>query len=91
MGISPLLEGYFPEGSFVWLTFCHSACVMILMRADDPLRGQVGGGPWKSRVFGSQTALAYLLYAISQGPKNSQFPGPASQFLICQKASVIIL
>jgi hypothetical protein len=24
MGISPLLEGYFPEGSFVWLTFCHS-------------------------------------------------------------------
>jgi hypothetical protein len=25
MGISPLLEGYFPEGSFVWLTFCHSA------------------------------------------------------------------
>ncbi len=24
MGISPLLEGYFPEGSFVWLTFCYS-------------------------------------------------------------------
>jgi hypothetical protein len=25
MGISPLLKGYFPEGSFVWLTFCYSA------------------------------------------------------------------
>jgi hypothetical protein len=24
MRISPLLEGYFPEGSFVWLTFCYS-------------------------------------------------------------------
>ncbi len=24
MGISPVLEGYFPEGSFVWLTFCYS-------------------------------------------------------------------
>jgi hypothetical protein len=25
MGILPLLNGYFPEGSFVWLTFCYSA------------------------------------------------------------------
>ncbi len=24
MEISPLLKGYFPEGSFVWLTFCYS-------------------------------------------------------------------
>jgi hypothetical protein len=24
MGISPVLKGYFPEGSFVWLTFCYS-------------------------------------------------------------------
>ncbi len=24
MGIFPLLKGYFPEGSFVWLTFCYS-------------------------------------------------------------------
>jgi hypothetical protein len=24
MGISTLLNGYFPEGSFVWLTFCYS-------------------------------------------------------------------
>ncbi len=24
MGISPLLKGYFPEGSFVWLTFYYS-------------------------------------------------------------------
>ena len=27
-------------------------------------------------VLGPQMALAYRLYAISQGPKNSQFPGP---------------
>jgi hypothetical protein len=27
-------------------------------------------------VFGPQMALAYRLDAISQGPKNSQFPGP---------------
>ncbi len=26
--------------------------------------------------FGPQMALAYRLDAISQGPKNSQFPGP---------------
>ncbi len=36
------------------------------------------GGPWKSRVFGPQMALAYWLDAISQGPKNSKFPGPAA-------------
>ncbi len=28
------------------------------------------------RVFGPQMALAYQLDAISQGPKNSRFPGP---------------
>jgi hypothetical protein len=27
MGIFPLLKGYFPEGSFVWLTFCDSVGV----------------------------------------------------------------
>ncbi len=26
--------------------------------------------------FGPQIALAFRLYAISQGPKNSRFPGP---------------
>ena len=26
--------------------------------------------------FGLQKTLAYGLYAISQGPKNSRFPGP---------------
>ncbi len=35
-----------------------------------------GVGPWKSRVFGPQMAFAYQLDAISQGPKNSRFPGP---------------
>ncbi len=29
-----------------------------------------------SQVFGPQMALAYQLDAISQGPKNSQIPGP---------------
>jgi hypothetical protein len=29
MGISPLLEGYFPEGSFVWLTFFYSVVADI--------------------------------------------------------------
>jgi hypothetical protein len=49
---------------------------MFLMRADT-LRGQLGGG-WalESSVFGPQMALAYRLDAISQGPKNSPFPGP---------------
>ena len=36
MGISPLLEGYFPEGSFVWLTFCHSVSYATAFR--DKLR-----------------------------------------------------
>ncbi len=35
-----------------------------------------GVGPWKSRVFGPQMTFAYLLDAISQGSKNSRFPGP---------------
>ncbi len=63
---------------------------MFFMRAD-PLGGQVGGrvtGMWKHwlaeqdcwltgfRVFGPQMALACRLDAISQGPKNSWFPGP---------------
>jgi hypothetical protein len=30
MGISPLLKGYFPEGSFVWLTFCYSAWLPLI-------------------------------------------------------------
>jgi hypothetical protein len=29
-GIFPLLEGYFPEGSFVWLTFCYSVVTLLL-------------------------------------------------------------
>jgi hypothetical protein len=28
------------------------------------------------QLFGPQMALAYQLDAISQGPKNSRFPGP---------------
>ncbi len=30
MGIFPLLKGYFPEGSFVWLTFCYSVVFIII-------------------------------------------------------------
>jgi hypothetical protein len=42
-----------------------------------PLLWQVGGvGPWKSRVFGPQMALAYWLAAISQGPKKFPRPNP---------------
>jgi hypothetical protein len=31
---------------------------------------------YKLEFFGPQMALAYRLDAISQGPKNSRFPGP---------------
>jgi hypothetical protein len=35
-------------------------------------------GKWEGNLefFGPQMALAYLLDAISQDPKNSRFPGP---------------
>jgi len=32
--------------------------------------------PGNLKFFGPQKALAYRLDAISQGPTNSQFPGP---------------
>ncbi len=32
--------------------------------------------PFGAQFFGPQMALAYRLDAISQGPKNSQTPGP---------------
>jgi hypothetical protein len=35
MGIFPLLNGYFPEGSFVWLTFCYSVYVMQSRNLED--------------------------------------------------------
>jgi hypothetical protein len=36
-----------------------------------------GGGGWgRASFLGPQIALAYRLAAISQGPKNSRFPGP---------------
>jgi hypothetical protein len=35
-----------------------------------------GLGPGKLEFFGPQMALAYRIVAISQGPKNSRFPGP---------------
>jgi hypothetical protein len=47
-------------------------------------RGRISGGrvgvvdaegPWNSRVFGPQMELAYRLFTISQGPKNSRIPG----------------
>ncbi len=43
-----------------------------------PLRVKVGGGlgPGNLYFFGPQMALAYQLDAISQGSKNSRFPGP---------------
>ncbi len=34
------------------------------------------GMPVCTQVFWAQIALAYLLNAISQEPKNSRFPGP---------------
>jgi hypothetical protein len=56
-------------------------CVNLLMQAD-PLLGQVVGvGPWKSRVFGPQMALAYRPDAISQGPKTLDFQGPTPSHL----------
>jgi hypothetical protein len=38
--------------------------------------GGRGVGPGILEFFGPQMALAYPLDAISQGPKNSQIPGP---------------
>jgi hypothetical protein len=35
-----------------------------------------GLGPANFEFFGSKMTLAYRLNAISQGPKNSRFPGP---------------
>jgi hypothetical protein len=35
-----------------------------------------GLGPGILEIFGPQMALAYRLDALSQGPKNSQIPGP---------------
>jgi hypothetical protein len=35
-----------------------------------------GLGPGNLNFFGPHMALAYRLNAISQGPKESQFPGP---------------
>ncbi len=35
-----------------------------------------GLGPGNLDLFGPQMALAYRLYAISQGPNKSRFPGP---------------
>ncbi len=40
---------------------------------EDPL---LGLGPGNLEFFKPQMALAYWLDAISQGPKNSRFPGP---------------
>jgi len=49
----------------------HTAtCVMSLMRADSWV------GPWSLKFFGPQMVRAYRLDVISQGPKNSRFPGP---------------
>jgi hypothetical protein len=36
-----------------------------------------GLGPVNLEFFGPQIALAYQIDAISQGPKNSPFPGPS--------------
>jgi hypothetical protein len=35
-----------------------------------------GLGPGNLEIFWPQMTLAYRLDAISQGPKNSRFPGP---------------
>jgi hypothetical protein len=52
-------------------------CIMFWMRAY-PLLGEMGGRlvPGNLEIFGPQMALAYRLDVISQGPKNSQLPGP---------------
>jgi hypothetical protein len=54
-----------------------SLCLMLLMRAASITWASGRGlGPGNLEFFGSQMALAYRLDVISQGPKNSQFPGP---------------
>jgi hypothetical protein len=51
-------------------------CIMFWMHAY-PLLGQVGGGgPGILEFFGPQMSLAHRLDGFSQGPKNSQIPGP---------------
>ncbi len=50
---------------------------MLLMRAASiSWTSGRGLGPGNLEFFGPQIALAYRLDAISQGLKNSQFPGP---------------
>ncbi len=44
--------------------------------AGESITGAIGrGGPWKSRLFGAQMALASLI-AIFKGPKSLDFQGP---------------
>jgi hypothetical protein len=51
-------------------------CVMLLMRAASTTRGSGRGlGPRNLDFFGLEMVLPYRLDAISQGLKNSQFPG----------------
>ena len=47
-------------------------CVVLVLHYEGKWEGV---GPWKSRLFWPQIALAFRLDGISQGPKKSQFPG----------------
>ncbi len=49
---------------------------MFWTRASITRASGKGLGPGILDFFGPQMALAYRLDAISQGPKNSQIPGP---------------
>jgi hypothetical protein len=52
-------------------------CVMLVMRAASITWANGRGlGPGNLYIFGLKMALAYRLDAISQGLKNSRFPGP---------------
>ncbi len=59
-------------------------CIMFWMRAyciSITWASGRGLGPGNLKFSGPQMGLAYRLDAISQGPKNSRFPGQIGQFL----------
>jgi hypothetical protein len=72
MEISPLLKGYFPEGSFVWLTFCYSVslCVAGRERVEQNKTTEKKRGPPSIYLFydAVQCASTFLANTIAPWP-----------------------